>query len=196
MVSVRRPNLHLLSCCALIISAPPLVRADTELINAAHVTASQYGNCYLKSIPSATLGQVGTTRVYRVANDNDVLIETFNWYSRVAFIDCAPGDSPNAKISVVRVGPWPRGDRARAEDLSIAFYYGGEPVREYSTLDLAGSPENVSRTVSHYKVVSRIEGYVRSDGPLTFVLWTTDGRRLAFDPATGVLEAAKTSVRR
>jgi hypothetical protein len=88
-------------------------------------------------------------------------------------------------------GPWARGHRASASQLAIAFHAGGRLLRSYSTLDIAGSPDNVSASVSHFTVIRDVEGF-GSDraGRVVFRVTTVDGRRLTFDPATGVQLAA------
>ncbi len=104
------------------------------------------------------------------------------------FIECNVVRGGQNKISVVRLGRWPVGRRADAQELAIAFYYGDVLARQYSTLDIAGSPGNISRSISHYRVISEVYGYFQQkDNSWTFELLTTDGRRLAFDPSTGTL---------
>lgn len=67
-------------------------------------------------------------------------------------------------------------------------------MKEYSTLDIAGAPDNVSRSVSHYTVIEDVLGYERQDGNgYLFRVATNDGRVLAFDPATGELESTERS---
>jgi hypothetical protein len=95
---------------------------------------------------------------------------------------------PNEQVgtSVVQFGPWARGSRANANDLALAFYFGGKLARRYSTLDIAGSPDHVSSSVSHYTVISRVEGYKwRGSNFYAFEVVTVDGRTLSFDPTTG-----------
>jgi hypothetical protein len=89
--------------------------------------------------------------------------------------------------SVVQLGPWARGQKASRDDLALAFYAGGALLRRYSTLDIAGSPDRVSASVSHYRVIARVDGYVPNGSRSAFAIVTEDGRRLLFDPATGDL---------
>jgi hypothetical protein len=89
------------------------------------------------------------------------------------------------------MGPWARGQRASADHLAIAFHAGGRLVQRYSTLDIAGSPERVSASVSHYTVIREVEGFVSiGTGEPVFRLVTVDGRRLTFDPASGAMTLA------
>jgi hypothetical protein len=89
-------------------------------------------------------------------------------------------------VAIVRFGPWSRGIEARADHLAIAFHAGGRLLRSYSTLDIAGVPENVSRSVSHYSVLEpQVEGFVPDGDRMVFRVRTVDGRRLTFEPSTG-----------
>jgi hypothetical protein len=164
-----------------------LALADEEASNVAHVVASQYGRCYARSVPTAPYEQEGSTRVYVVEPSRDRLVYSFNWFSQSLYLECnvsAPGQP--VAIAVVRLGPWQRGHQASATDLAVAFYWGGKLVKQYSTLDIAGSPDNVSASVSHYQVLDKIEGLKWQGGnQYSFEVVTTDGRRLAFDVATG-----------
>jgi hypothetical protein len=171
---------------ALLFLAAPLC-ADEEAANAPHVTADASGRCYAKSVPAESYGSRGTTSVYRVMAGADRLIETYAWYAPRVELQCnTPGLSGDA-VSIVQFGPWARGRQATADHLAIAFHANGRLLRRFSTLDIAGSPDNVSASVSHYQVFGEVEGYVYAGAVLVFRLNTTDGRRLTFEPATGNL---------
>ncbi len=163
-------------------------RSDSEAPNVAHVAASSYGRCYAKSIPEDWHEQIGTTRIYLVGAAEDTLVHTFDWFSQRIHIECnvSPPSGP-VGISVVRFGPWARGYQANDEQLALAFYFDGKLKRWYSTLDIAGTPENVSRSVSHYTVIEKVDGFrwLGAGNQYEFVVHTTDGRMLRFDPATG-----------
>lgn len=189
MNCMRRFSWLLPLCCLLTLAG---ARADQEASNTLYVKTSQYGNCYVKSVPLEPYSTKGRTNVYGVRPGDDVLLHTFNWYSQTAFIECNVVRHPENKVSVVRMGRWPSGRRANAQELAIAFYYGGNLVRQYSTLDIAGLPDNVTHSVSHYRVISEVYGYFQQkDYSWTFELLTIDGRRLAFDPSTGNLLSAR-----
>ena len=168
----------------------PIARAgsvDEEASNVPHVAASGYGRCYAKAVPDSLYGQVGRTRVYWVLARQDSLLAAYNWFSHRIFLECnvATGDGP-VGLSVVRFGPWARGQKANAQHLALAFYRGSRLLRRYSTLDIAGRPSNVSASVSHYTVIDSVMGYRWIDGNrFRFDVRTTDGRLLSFDPATG-----------
>ncbi len=160
---------------------------DQEAGNSPHITASEYGRCYAKSIPEEPYGEKGVTKVFTVGAAEDRLVHTFDWFSQSLYLACNVSDSKTpVGVSVVRLGPWPRGREATAGHLAIAFYYKGKEVGSYSTLDIAGDPENVSASVSHHTVIEKVVGFRRlRANEYAFEVKTVDGRRLSFDPVTG-----------
>lgn len=184
------PRVLWLTALAALVLLQPSARAgsvDYEASNVPHVAASSYGRCYAKAVPDSLYGQAGRTRVYWVRAREDSLLASYRWFSQRIFLECnvATGDGPVA-LSVVRFGPWPRGQEANAQQLALAFYRGSRLLRRYSTLDIAGRPSNVSASVSHYMVIDSVMGYRWIDGNrFRFDVRTTDGRVLSFDPATG-----------
>jgi len=162
-------------------------RADEEASNRPVVVAGQYGNCYAKSVPTGTYGSDGETRVYSVERDADRLVATYAWYANTLRLECnVAGKSGQVGTSVVEFGPWARGHKADSDTLALAFYWNGDLLRRYSTLEIAGRPDNISMSVSHYTVIDGIVGYEWIDGNrYAFVVRTTDGRVLKFDAGTG-----------
>jgi hypothetical protein len=182
--------------CAIVaiaaLSAP--ASADEEAANVPYVAVDQYGRCYAKSVPVSSYGSAGTTKVYVVEAGEDRLVDTYPWYSSRMHLQCLTrlAEGRNA-VSVVQFGPWARGRQASTGQLAIAFHAGGRLLRSYSTLDIAGSPDKVSASVSHYTVLGKVEGFVTEGSGSVFRVTTVDGRRLTFDPATGA-ELPVTSV--
>ncbi len=161
--------------------------ADTEAPNQPHVTAGPYGQCYVKSVPSDHWGTQGTTRLYKVRADEDELVATFGWFSQEIHLNCHVMRGAAPGVSVVRIGPWARGREATDEDLALALYFNGEQLATYTNLDIAGTPENVDASVSHYSVFRTIKGfrYTQAGDGQEFVVETTDGRTITFGAATG-----------
>jgi hypothetical protein len=160
---------------------------DDEASNVPHVAVSAYGRCYAKSVPDSLYGQSGRTSIYYVRRTTDSLLNTYPWFSQRILLECnvASGDGP-VGLSVVRLGPWARGQKASARDLALAMYRGNALLRSYSTLDIAGTADNVQASVSHYTVIDSVIGYrVVSGNRYRFDVHTVDGRHLSFDPATG-----------
>lgn len=169
--------------------AAATAQADEEAANKPHfVTGIMKGDlhngCYAKSVPAATWGMTGTTKVYAVRKDKDRLVASFPWYASRLHLQCRRGADGAVTVAVVRLGPWQRGRQAGKDHLAIAFYEDGRELARYSTLDLAGRPDNVRASVSHYRVIRRVKGFSE---PNNFRLALIDGRTLTFDLATGKL---------
>lgn len=168
--------------------------ADSESPNWTFVVAAitdgttGHGDRYAKCIPAAFSGTNGVTKIYRVGEDEDILEHTYDWYTTLIYLSGASG-----KTSVVRFGGWNKGHSANTNDLALAFYYDGRLLKSYSTLDIAGQPDNVSTSVSHYVWYGNVRGYGYLTSPSSkyliygFTLKTKDGRTLCFDVKTGEL---------
>ncbi len=178
--------MRLIYFAAVLLWALPAL-GDDEAGNVAVVRASEYGQCSAKSVPDELYGTAGTTTVFRVAKDKDMTVHSYDWFSQQIFIECNVSDSKTPTgVSVVRLGPWARGHAARADQLAMGFYFKGQMLKEYSTLDIAGSPENVSASVSHYTVIEKVLGYRRLGGNrASFDVKTVDGRTISFDASSG-----------
>jgi hypothetical protein len=168
-------------CLLLTVIGGGSICADDEGSNNVYVKAAEYGRYYAKCIPAEYYGTKGETRVYLVRDGDDQLIATYPWYSREIYLQVV-----FSGISVVRMGPWPTGREANREDLAIGFYLSGKTLKEYSTLDIAGTPRNVGLSASHYDVFKSIDGYRDiGDNKYSFDIVTKDGRTISFDPITG-----------
>jgi hypothetical protein len=177
-------------CLAMLCGAgfSSLARADDEASNIPHVKSDTYGRCYAKMVPKKLYdSNEGQTTVFEVGKDKDTLLGTFPWFAKEVYLQCnMVAKKGGTGFSLVRFGSWPVGHEANKKQLCLAFYFGGKLLKEYSTLDIAGAPDKVERSVSHYRVVSKVPGYrwVTSNDHV-FEIVTTDGRTLAFDPTTG-----------
>lgn len=153
--------------------------------NQPYVATSDDGRCYAKSIPRAVSGDVGVTRIYAVENSADRLLETHEWYSRRLFLSCdfrAPGTDD---IFLVRM-LWPlRGERASADKLAMAIYRNGNVVKEYSALDIAGTPGNVRKLGGAYDLFDASPEFKMSWG--IFRARRADGLVLDFNTITGAM---------
>ncbi len=156
--------------------------ADDEASNRFYLRSEQgHGVAYAKCEPSDSYGTAGRTRIYWATKDQDKLLYEFPWYSSNIYLQQTAWG-----LSVVRFGPWHRGEKASPTDLAVGFYLDGKLLKSYSTLDIAGSEDAVSRSVSHYWVFAKIGGY-RSLGSNNhaFEVDTTQGETLSFDVTTG-----------
>jgi hypothetical protein len=184
----QQHHVHRLACALSIVVLEALcvspALADDEASNAANVAAGPYGRCYAKSMPEHIYDpegiprQQGRTEIYRVQDSQDILLEAYDWFSQQLFVLCGPGP----ETTVVRIGPWHLGHNPRTDDLALAFYRGGQMLKRYTTLDIAGdiadgeleqngglsNYKNVSASVSHYTVLNSDPELIRittADGP-------------------------------
>lgn len=162
--------------------------ADQEASNIPHAQSDTYGRCYAKSLPDEYYGEAGETHIYQVERDTDLLLDHYDWFAQRLFLQCNMSRNGDVGASIVRMGPWSRGQEAADDQLAIAFYFKGALLRSYSTLDIAGAPGNVAASVSHYQVIAEVPGYRWIDGDhYAFDIVTIDRRTLSFDPLTGDL---------
>ena len=167
----------------LILLGHQFAHADSEASNRLYMAVDPGGQFYAKCYPADHYGLKGKTEIYRVG-EKDRLLHIYDWYSPQVFI---AGWAGNDEPYVVQMGPWQRGHEATHEHLALAFFKGGKLVKRYSTLDIAGSPKNVSQSKSHYTLFKNITGFVYPfiANKLYFEAETHDGRHLTFDPDTG-----------
>jgi hypothetical protein len=180
---------------ALFACAPAL--ADQEASNVPFVKTSEWGNCYAKAVPTELYGSKGTTRIYSVRPGEDAVLETYDWFAKQIYLQCGVGH-PNEQlgVSLVRVEQWARGRQPSSDQMAIAFYFKGHLVKQYSTLDIAASTSGVSRSVSHYSVVSRVYGYRQQKSNFySFEVLAVDGRVIVFDPTTGAILSSKAAAK-
>ncbi len=171
---------------AVVVTVSSTAAADTEASNIAYVTSGTWGRCYAKAVPDDYFGERGVTRVFEVGADADTQTDAYDWYSRRVYLQCNMSRGGDIGASLVRFGRWPLGQRASADQLAFAFYFKGEELARYSTLDIAGSPDNVEMSASHYQVIGEVKGYRwRGGNDYAFDVVTIDGRLLSFDPLTG-----------
>ena len=158
--------------------------ADDEAGNRPYVKASPWGSFYAKSIPAEGYGLKGKTKVYQVTDKDDLLVQEYDWYSPNVFLEGFSA-SPDT-VCVVQTGAWSRGYEASSGELALAFYKTGKLLKSYSTLDIAGTNNNVSSSESHYTVIKNLPGFRRSYGnKLLFDAEAIDGRMITFDTDTG-----------
>lgn len=178
----------------LVVLSVAVTYADSVSPNWTHVQCSTtdgtawHGDRYAKCIPAEDFGSKGKTLVYHVTKGRDELEDTYDWYATTVYLAGTGGGT-----SLVRMGPWSEGHEPNGEQLALAFYWHGKLLKQYSTLEIAKSRENVRRTVSHYEWKKRVIGYcwLKSDAARVlvygFALETIDGRVLGFDVKTGKL---------
>ncbi len=119
-------------------------------------------------------------------NDNSKQPQwTVDWYRHTVAV-------PSDGIHLVRFGGWPyfRDARKKAPDKkalqreALSFLANGKLLREYSIGELVDRPEQLPRTVSHFKW---LKSWTLQDPEQRFEAITYDGNRLVFDLKTGKL---------
>jgi len=166
---------------------PTIGLCDQEQANNPIVVVSPGGRCYAKSVPSDAYGDGGSTNVFRVMRSSeDKIMDSFDWYSQRIHLICDVFVGNERSVVTVRLGPWARGFEATDNNLALAMYVDGREVANYSTLDIAGTPGNVERSVSHYEVFNRERCFgANGDGKFGFFASRFDGQILFFDSSSG-----------
>ena len=154
--------------------------ADDEAGNRAVLRSSTYGGVYARSVPDEPYGQTGKTRVYGVAKDADAFLCEYDWYASEMYLG---GDGDR---TLVRFGPWHRGQDPRADHLALGIYRDGKTLREYSTLELQQMGSGISRSVSHYTILQERRGFRwLKDNAYVYEVTGIGGKLFRFDLATG-----------
>lgn len=158
------------------------VAADDEAPNRPVVRSSEYGAIYAKSVPEESYGQKGRTRVFGVGRDRDTLVCEYEWYASEIYIG-GSGDG-----TVIRFGPWHRGNKPLESHLALGIYRDGKTLREYSTLELQSLGSGLTKSVSHYAVFDRRLGFrwLRENSHVYEVAGVS-GKVFRFDLDTGAI---------
>jgi len=171
----------LILCCCISV-------ADEERPNVPIVASGGDGTCYAKAVPVDVSGGKGATTIYNVKRGDDERAETYNWYAPGLHLLCNVWRHGRSQTTVARMGRWARGSEANDKDLAVAFYANGKLLNSYSTLDIAGTPDNVGASFSHYQVFGSVEGFQWTDSSkLEFRATRIDGTTVRFDPETGAI---------
>jgi len=179
-------HIHKFAVALTLLASTQALLADEERTNEPVVFSSWDGTCYAKSVPRSDFGDDGTTTIYKVGVASDAASDAFNWYSRSVYVLCDVWDGAHSWTAVVRVFKMSSGFQADNETPAIEFYVSGKLVKRYSTLEIAGKPENVFVSVSHYTPFRTVLGFrANGSGQFEFVTILADGRELRFDWKTG-----------
>jgi hypothetical protein len=176
----------ILVCCLLM-----LVAASKRMGNSPYVQSAMHGVFYVKSVPTENEGTAGVTKVYRVRNEADELVDTYDWYApQHRQPGVTLGWSPIAgKIAVMRV----HNERADLKDdrLELSFYLGGKLLKAYTAKDLiamgAGPDKETSKHDLRESLNFTVTGYQQkpSTNDYFFVLTLPEDKPVRFDILTG-----------
>jgi hypothetical protein len=175
-------NTKSVSICTLLLASCVTVFADDEAGNQPVVRSSEYGRAYAKSVPAESYGQKGKTQVFRVGKDADTVTCAYDWYANEIYMGGA-GDQ-----TLIRFGPWHRGDKPQKTHLALGIYLGGKRVREYTTLELEKLGCGVSMSISHYTIFRRRLGFHWLKGnEYVYEVEGVSGKIFTFDLDTGAI---------
>ena len=176
------------------------VYADSPRTPFPYVVTAGDGIVYFRMFPRPHPGNHsdGFGIAYRIRdNGSDLeLWRTQGWYFTEVFLS-KDGDF------LVAMGPWNGGSEPRKEDLALAFYREGKPIKQYSTADLVKDKSKVRKSLSHYTWLARdaelIKPYSERDPEAElrafsndiFRLKTCDGLVYFFDMTTGEIKDRK-----
>ena len=108
------------------------------------------------------------------------LICEYYWFANEIYIGGA-GDA-----TLIRFGPWHRGRKPQDDHLATGIYRNGEPIKEYSTVEIEKMGSGVSSTVSHYQVFGERIGFRWLEGNVyVYEVTGVDGKVFTFDLDTG-----------
>ena len=159
------------------------VLADSEAPPRPHIKSSENGMYYAKSVPEGFDRTKGRTYIYQVGAMEDTLLHTYNWYAQEVYL---------LNNTLVRMGPWARGQEASKDDFAIGFYSNGQPIKEYSTLDIVNlaynDPKTIQVSISHYTILKEIVGFKWSGHiRYSFEVKTHEDKVISFNIETGKL---------
>src|SRR4051794_15885402 len=156
--------------------------ASKPVPNRPYVQSGPDGGSYARGIPDANTGSAGTTKVYEVGREKDVLHDTYDWYAPGGVV---LGWSPIAgKVAVmVRGGKQVDG----AEPVELSFHLGGKLLASYTAEDLRKLGVEVSRRSDPTRVDLGLVGceQVPRTNDYLFVIETRGKKRITFDILTG-----------
>jgi hypothetical protein len=151
--------------------------ADSPAPNRQYTVKGHGGNCSALVIPFDSWKKQGVTLIYddqnfQIPDVGDApypsaalmryshSIEVFCNQTRLIEPPSNKAEIPEpprieSGVSVIVYGPWSFGHQASKDHIAFQYYWvplEGEPVllKTVSTLDIAGNPDNVQATVSHY----------------------------------------------
>ena len=163
------------------------VWASKPVANFPYVHSGLGGRFYVRCIPDDQKGEKGSTILFRVNKDEDVIVDQYDWYSPKGVI---LGWSPIAgKVAIMRRGGQSSQDHKKQVEFS--FYIGGEYLKIYTTHDLMAMGAKVSFKSLDGSKRPDIEFLECQQIPRTneyvFRVKISDNKTIKFDILTGEL---------
>jgi antitoxin component YwqK of YwqJK toxin-antitoxin module len=102
------------------------VYASKPLFNFAYVESMEGGRFYARAEPGEAAGSKGTTKIYSVNSEGDILIDNYDWYNAGGVIlDWSP---IVGKVAVLR--------KRQGNGIEMSFYLGGKHLISYTYEEL------------------------------------------------------------
>lgn len=145
---------------------------------------SVYSSDKTVRVDSNPKAKTGKTEVFDLQQNQKKKVYSFDWFAFGLLVERTPSG-----IALIRPGPWPFGRFASLDMPALSFFLNDKFLKSYSTLEVAGSSNNVLRSVSHYRVtwgkprIRKNELEHRTE----LLLETIDRRLLTFNVETGAL---------
>jgi len=100
--------------------------------NRAFVHSDLGGIYYARAIPEECIGTKGYTQIYRVENEQDKLLHTYNWFNRYGII--LAWSPIVGKVAVLTA--WHEQINPFGENVEISFFIDGQHLRSYTINEL------------------------------------------------------------
>jgi hypothetical protein len=163
----------------------PGVAVGKHAYNRTYVQSGPGGAFYARCIPTAQEGSAGRTKIYRVEEAEDELLETYDLYPSAVVIGWSPIAGKVALMAVVqeRAENWKQQEELR-------FLIGGKLLKSYTSADLVamGADEQMSSERGQ-RAAYRVGDCEQVPGTndYDFIVEIKGGVRLRFDILTGTL---------
>ena len=181
------------------------VYATRKSPNSPYVISDKLGSFYARCIPYKDSGNEGVTKIYKVEKEEDVLIDTYNWYNKERLL---LGRSSTGEIAIMRLGQDLENTRETELDkrIEFSFYINGRFLKSYSTKDiveLGGDREQEKKTLikitgydlrADYEVLGTECGWLNYNDCFSIIKFP-NGKKMRFDIRTGEVYAKPLPVR-
>ena len=173
-------------CCMLLAIAlnGGASRASKPVQNRPYVTSmDSQGVFYVRCIPDENKGTKGTTKIFRVRQDGDELLDSYGWYApRGVVLGWSPVSGQVAVMSMTG-----EEETTRIDAIQFSFHMGGKLLRAYTTEDLRKLqfhiPENRRIGSSAFRVIGCEQ--VPRTNRYVFSIDDYNGRKVSFDITSG-----------
>lgn len=189
----------LIIVCLILLSLSNVYARD-RMANFSYVISDETGRFYARCMPAKVSGSKGITKIFRVERDEDVLIDTYNWFNEERLM--LKGNS-RGEIAVMRLWQGIESEEAKESDKQVefGFYINGRFLKSYSTkdiLELGNDPSNPNQNLLvfgrgrnpnvNYEVLKPECGWLNYNDCF-FVIKFPNGKKIRFDVNTGEVYA-------